>query len=268
MGRRSSGSSTLIDPWIWASGGAILGAILGSFLATIVIRWPRGGTVRRGRSACDSCNKPLAPRDLVPIFSFLWTRGLCRYCAAPIPRVHIIMEGMAALIGAAAVTAAPNWIGITGAVFGWMLLLLAALDLRHYWLPDRVTGAMAVLGLVVGVLGTLPFLAEPQVHPDLWGRVFGALAGFLGLAAVALIYRSVRKREGLGGGDPKMLGAIGAWVGLYAVVQVLLGATIIGLSFVLIKAINRERIKFDDKLPLGALMALAAFPVWLWMQSS
>lgn len=254
MGR---GSAALIEPWVWASGGAILGAIIGSFLATIVSRWPEGGSVRRGRSKCEACERELEPRDLVPIFSALWLRGRCRYCAAPISRHHLIIEILAALIGASALLISPDWSGFFGAIFGWLLLLLAALDLQHYWLPDRVTALLAVLGILAGALGEYPWLSD---------RIIGAVVGFLVLAAVAVAYRAIRKREGLGGGDPKMFGAIGAWVGWQGLPNVLLGATIVGLIYILVKALRQEKVDLTDKLPLGALMALAAFPIWIWMQ--
>ncbi len=170
------------------------------------------------------------------------------------------------MIGAAALLIAPDWTGLAGAVFGWLLLLLGALDLRNYWLPDRVTGTMAALGILVGALGTIPALADPPVYPYLSDRIIGAIIGFLALAAVALAYRAIRKREGLGGGDPKMFGAIGAWVGWQGLPNVLLGATIVGLVFILAKALRHEKVDLTDKLPFGALMALAAFPIWIWMQ--
>jgi leader peptidase (prepilin peptidase)/N-methyltransferase len=260
------GGAALIEPWVWASGGAVLGAIIGSFLATIVSRWPEGGSVREGRSRCDSCKKDLQPRDLVPIFSALWLRGRCRYCGAAIAPHHLVIEVLAAMIGAAALLIAPDWTGFAGAIFGWLLLLLAALDLQHYWVPDRITVTMATLGILVGALGTIPALSEPLVYPFLSDRIIGAVLGFLALAAIALAYRAIRKREGLGGGDPKMFGAIGAWVGWQGLPNVLLGATMIGLLFVLTKALRREKVNLSDRLPLGAMMALAAFPIWIWMQ--
>lgn len=205
-------------------------------------------------------------RDLVPVFSFLWTRGRCRFCAAPISRHHLVIEALAALIGAVALLVAPSWQGLAGALFGWALLLLAALDFRHYWLPDRVTGAMAVLGLIVGAIGTFSAPVNYEIDPDFWTRIFGMVFGFIGLALVALAYRAVRKREGLGGGDPKLLGAIGAWLGWYPLPLLLLGATMIGLTYILAKALRREKVELTDKLPLGALMAVVAFPIWVVMQ--
>ena len=253
MGR---GGTALIEPWVWSSGGAILGAIIGSFLATIVSRWPRGGSIRRGRSRCESCETQLRPRDLVPIFSALVLRGKCRYCAAAIPKHYLAIEIIAALIGASALLISPDWSGLAGACFGWMLLLLAALDLNHYWLPDRVVATMGLAGIATGALGEFPWLSD---------RIIGAVIGFLGLALVALAYRTLRKREGMGGGDPKMFGAIGAWVGWQGLPSVLLGATIIGLSYVLVRALQDKKIDLGGKLPLGALLAIAAFPIWIWM---
>jgi leader peptidase (prepilin peptidase) / N-methyltransferase len=222
-----------------------------------VVRWPKGESVLAGRSRCDSCYATIHPLDMVPVFSALWLRGRCRACGANIDNAHLLIEAMTALIGGVALTVSPDLNGLAGAVFGWLLLTLAALDLAHYWLPNALTGTMAGSGIAAGLLGG---------YPGIWDRLIGLAAGFVSLAAIAIAYRSIRKREGLGGGDPKMFGAIGAWLGWQALPPVLLGATVIGLSYVLGKLLNRKSVALGDRISLGALMALPAFIVWIVMQ--
>ena len=82
--------------------GALAGAILGSFLATLILRWPQGRGVMRGRSACDSCGRTLGPRDLVPMLSALASRGQCRSCGARIDPLHGRVEAGCAIVGASA----------------------------------------------------------------------------------------------------------------------------------------------------------------------
>ena len=94
-------------------------------------------------------------------------------------------------------------------------------------------------------------------------RLIGAAAGFLALALIAFAYRRLRGREGLGGGDPKLLAAIGAWLGWQQLPFVMLGAGLLGLAAVLLRAARGETIAATDRLPLGTLMALAAWPIWL-----
>lgn len=152
---------------------------------------------------------------------------------------------------------APGQAGFMGALFGWLLIALAALDLMHFWLPDRLTGSLALVGLASGFTG---------VAPSLLDRAIGAVVGFAALYAIATIYRQLRNREGLGGGDPKMLGAIGAMLGWEALPFVVLGASAVGLIFVGLQLISGRKVQREDRLPLGALMALAAFPLWMLQQ--
>ncbi len=152
---------------------------------------------------------------------------------------------------------APGQAGFTGALFGWLLIALAALDLKHFWLPDRLTGALALVGIASGLTGLAPSLLD---------RAIGAIAGFATLAVIATAYRWLRNREGLGGGDPKLLGAIGGMLGWQALPFVVLGASGVGLLFIGLQWANGRKVQATDRLPLGALMALTAFPLWMLQQ--
>lgn len=238
----------------WTAAGFVLGAIVGSFLAAILIRWPEGRSVMKGRSHCDSCGRTLGPRDLVPILSWFLVRGRCRHCGAKIDRRHLAIEAGAALIGLTAIVAHPLPDAIFTAFLGWWLFLLAALDLEYQWLPDRLTLPLIPAGLAVAWLGIGPTLEE---------RAIGAASGFLALALIAFAYRRLRGREGLGGGDPKLLAAIGAWLGWQQLPFVMLGAGLLGLAAIALRKTRGETIAVTDRLPLGTLLALAAWPIWL-----
>ena len=232
----------------------VLGLVVGSFLATILIRWPVGRSVIGGRSACDGCGAVLGPLELVPLVSWLVRRGRCRRCGAAIDARHVAIELAAALIGVVAALAHPLPLALVTAVFGWWLLLIAALDLEHQWLPDPLTLPLLALGLMAGWAGFGPPLAE---------RALGAAIGGASLAAIAFLYRRVRGREGMGGGDPKMFGAIGAWLGAWNLPAILLGAGLLGLAAMLAMRLRGEAVSATSRLPLGTLMALAAWPAWL-----
>ncbi|MDB5681781.1 MAG: peptidase, partial [Sphingomonas bacterium] len=189
--------------WAWPAGLGVLGAIVGSFLATLVIRWPRERSVIGGRSQCDGCGRTLRVWELVPLVSALASRGRCRSCGAAIDPRHWQIELGCAVLGVISGLAVPGPVGVAGAVFGWVLLTLAALDVAEFWLPDALTGTLAAAGLAT-------IAVAPPEWPD---RLIGGAAGFVSLWLIAFAYRRLRGRDGLGGGDPKLLGAIGLWVG-------------------------------------------------------
>lgn len=238
---------------LWPLFLGILGLVFGSFIATLAIRWPRNRSVARGRSACDGCGKQLAAHELVPLLSYAVQRGRCRACGAAIRATHPAVEAAGMVIGIAAGLVAPGWEGVAGAVFGWLLLALAALDLAAFWLPDRLTGALAATGLVSGLF----------FDPGWIDRILGGVLGYGLLWLVAFTYRHVRGRDGLGGGDPKLFGAIGLWLGATMLAPVLLGASLIGLAVALAMKLSGRRIGMTTRFPLGTLLAIAAFPAWL-----
>lgn len=233
----------------------VLGLILGSFIATLVLRWPHGRSVR-GRSACDGCGRQLSAWELVPLASAATLRGRCRTCAAPIAWTHSLVELAAAGVGAAAGVAAPWPEALAGAVFGWLLLTLALLDWRHWWLPDPITALLAAGGVAGGLLG---------IGPSLFDRAIGGAAGFATLWLIATGYRRLRGREGMGGGDPKLFAGIGLWLGWQTLPAVLLVASLFGLGLVLLATLTGRAMTRTDALPFGTLLAAAAYPAWLMM---
>jgi leader peptidase (prepilin peptidase)/N-methyltransferase len=241
---------------LWAGALAVLGAILGSFAAALVVRWPAGRSVVHGRSACDACGRTLRAGELVPLLSALRLRGRCRGCGARIDPVHAQIEGLALAIGALSGWIAPGAQGLAGAAFGWLLLALAWLDWRAFWLPDRLTGALALGGVASGLAGVVPALVD---------RAIGGVAGVAALWAIGEGYRRWRGRVGLGGGDPKLLGAIGLWLGWRMLPAVLLTASLVGLGVVAVRAVAGRRMARDEALPLGTLLAVAAYPAWAIM---
>lgn len=208
-----------------------------------------------GRSACDACGQSLGAIELIPVISAALQRGKCRHCGAAIDRRHLAIELAGAIVGGVAFGVWPGLSGLAGALFGWMLIALIALDVAHYWLPDKLTLPLLIIGLGIGFAG---------IDPPLVDRIWGAAGGYLSLALIAYVYKQVRGGDGLGGGDPKLLGAIGAWLGWQALPMVLLGGSGVGLLYVLFRSLQGRPMTATDRLPLGALMALAAFPLWIW----
>lgn len=234
-----------------------LGAIFGSFLGAAVTRWPRGESVVRGRSHCDGCGAALRWFELVPIASFAVLRGRCRRCGGRIGLVQPATEAAAAGIGVLAALAGQDVLeaGIT-AVFAWQLLLLALLDSRAFWLPLRLIALLAASAVLLWLESRL---SGQPLAPMLLMQAAGAALGFAILSAAGLAYRSLRGREGLGSADPWLLAAIGVWLGPAGTVATLALASGAGLVAAGALALAGRRPAADDVVPLGSLLALAAF---------
>ena len=241
--------------WILA---ASLGAVVASFVALVADRWPRGEDIVATPSHCRACNRRLGPLHLIPLVSFCVQRGRCSACKAALPVDLLLAELAGVAIGlvvAGRTTQVPAAIVLGG--FGAALLLLALLDARHLWLPDAITLPLALAGLAAGP-GALALVPGPLLEE----RVAGAVLGFASLELLRRGYRALRRRDGLGGGDPKLLGAIGAWLGVAALPGVVLGAALFGLGWAGLQALRGRPAGGEAPIPLGTALAAAAL-LWL-----
>ncbi len=236
--------------WWWP---LLAAPFVGSLLGVLIARLPRDAPVALARSRCDHCGAPIAPRDLVPLLSYVVLRGCCRRCRAVIPAFHWRIELAALLIPAAALVAGIGGAGLwVVCVAGWLLLALAWIDAETMLLPDALTLPLFLTGL-----GATWWLRPEAL---LYHALAAGLA-FLLLNEVGRLYRRVRGREGLGAGDPKLLGAIGAWVGLVNLPAVLLGSAVAGLAWALLMRVRGEAIGMNTALPFGPFLAVAGFLV-------
>lgn len=228
-----------------------LGAVAGSVAALLADRLPRGEPVGLVRSCCRSCGAVLGARDLVPILSWLWLRGRCRHCGAPIPSWLIRAEVEGAALGALAAALVPDMPqALWAALWLWTLQALALADLRHFRLPDPLTLTLALAALAMA-------------WPDWPGAVLGAAAGAGAFAAVRLGYRLLAGREGMGLGDVKLMAGIGAGLGWTALPLVALLAASGALIVAVLRAARPgRRLRRHEAVPFGAWLAAAAVAVW------
>jgi leader peptidase (prepilin peptidase)/N-methyltransferase len=226
--------------------------IVGSFLAAAAHRLPddvRGLLV--GRSRCDHCRQPLALCDLVPVLSWVGLRGRCRSCGGVIDPSHPVIE--VAAIGIALLALADDAALMPGTcLLGWGLLLLGAIDRRTGLLPDMLTLPLILAGLLVA-------LFEPGVPPA--DRAIGAAVGYLLFAGLAVAYRRLRGRDGLGLGDAKLLAAGGAWLGWQALPWVVLVGA--GAALVVILASARGQLSRHTAIAFGPWLALGIWAMRL-----
>ena len=210
------------------------GAIWGSFGNVMIFRLPRGLSVVHPPSACPACHTPIRPWHNIPVLSYLWLRGRCASCRAPFSARYAVIEAICGALGVGVFMhfdAASAWTPmlVTQAAgvffFLWLLVVLAGIDWDTFILPDTFTlGGTVLFGL----------FSWATHFSTLVEILSGAAAGFLLFASVSFFYRVVRKREGLGLGDAKLLALIGAVLGPLALIPLVLVAAVQGLLCALI----------------------------------
>lgn len=242
-----------LPSWFLAALLGTLGAIWGSFAGALCARWPSGESIVAGRSRCDHCGKTIASFDLIPLVSFALLKGKCRNCGARISSDIVIIEIGAVIVGILPLFLFPPSQAFAAALFAWLLLPLMMLDIRHLWLPDRLTIVLALTGVLAA-----SFLMPETGWID---RMLGSIGGYAVFEMIRRLYRATRHRDGMGAGDPKLLGAIGLWLGWQALPLVILFASLIGLAWALTaKLLYRREI---TAVAFGAMLgASALLNVW------
>ncbi|MFN7145891.1 MAG: prepilin peptidase [Myxococcota bacterium] len=255
--------------WLFAAFAGIFGLLFGSFLNVCIARMPEDRSVVWPGSACPKCGTAIKPYDNVPVLAWLWLGGTCRACKAPISALYPAVE---ALFGVLAVLLfrrvipdladfdTPHLVAL--AWYGWLLFALVGLtfiDLRHFIIPDQFSIYMVPVGVAgAALLGWLGYTGAPTWQ----GSVIGALVGGGILGAVIGAYWLIRREEGMGMGDVKLLAMLGAWFGPTAVLVILMiasiGGSVIGVTMA---AVQRKSLRLA--LPFGPFLALGA-GVWLF----
>lgn len=244
----------------WA---ALLGACFGSFLGVCVWRIPRGESIVRPRSHCPSCNGPIPWHRNLPVLSWLALRGRCANCGARISPRYLLLELLtAALFAGVAAKFHPDmpmtlafWLVVFGLELG------AFIDLDWYILPDRVTVGGICAGLAISAL--LPRIHGACAwHDALLSSIAGLAFGFGLLWLVAYAGEKAFKKEALGFGDVKLMGAVGAFFGWQGVLGVLFLSAAAG-SLAGIALIVAGRRGPGGRIPYGPFIALAAV-AWIF----
>lgn len=239
----------------------VLGLCLGSFLNVCIHRLPRDLSLISPGSRCPSCGRPIAFYDNIPLLSWLLLRGRCRRCRAPISLRYPAVEGVT---GALTALMAWRWEGTglwvpAAAVAAGALLAIALIDWETFLIPDLLS--LGLLGLGLAAAPVNPFFAG-TLAARFAAAAVGAAAGFLFTWVTAEIGDRVFKRESLGGGDIKLLAAVGAlsgWNGAFACLMI---ASFVGGAWGMAQ-IARGRLKRMEPMPFGPFLSLGALIVLL-----
>ena len=227
---------------------ALIGLTIGSFLNVCIYRIPLGQSVVHPPSRCMSCGKRLAAYHNIPIVSWLVLRGRCAWCQAPVSARYPAIEALTGVVFALhGVFFEPGPLLVVRLAFAAALIVLAFIDLDHRILPNPITLGGVVAGLVVSAF--LP--------PGLKDALLGAVLGGGVLWAIGEAYFRLRGIEGMGMGDVKMLGMVGAFLGWKAVLVTLVIASFTGaIVGVVMLRLRSNAMKYQ--LPFGTFLSAAA----------
>ncbi|UWZ82757.1 prepilin peptidase [Occallatibacter riparius] len=262
---------------------ALLGLCFGSFLNVCLSRWPAGESVVHPRSHCRACGRTLAWWENVPLVSWVALRGRCRGCGVWIRVRYPLVE---AAVGVTwALMAWKSWKAFlpveyaAGMMFFlWLLIGLAVLDSEYLWLPD----AMTLTGIGVGFLWWLIQGEQVgwalHVPSDRWGDAKGIGMRLLAIAISATIiliirwiYWLIRRREGMGLGDAKLMAMLAAWLGLEGALLSLFLGVVLGAVYAVGTLMMRSRRGEGSwataQLPLGTFLCIGGIVSALWGQS-
>ena len=255
----------------------LFGLLIGSFLNVVIYRMPKmmqrefdnacadncgkepvhtdHFTLSVPRSACPHCGHKITALENIPVLSYLALRGKCSGCKAAISMRYPAIELVSGLLAALLVwTFGSGWTGLGTMVFGFLLLAMTFIDLDTQFLPDDLTYPLLWLGLLVNLNGAIVPLRD---------AVIGAVAGYMALWSVNALYKLVRKHDGMGNGDFKLLGALGAWMGWGMLPSIILLSSVVGAAIGLLMIAFGKHGR-DTKIPFGPYLTGAGLLAMLY----
>ena len=239
---------------------AVICALLGSFYNVVIFRLPQmklevGSpfinllkTLSSPRSYCDHCQTPLRLTMLCPIASYLAQKGKCKFCGEKIDPSNLLVEVITVVLGLIFYYSIENtFTSISLFIFFSAGLIISVIDFKHHIIPDQITLPLIWLGLLLNLFTSFVPLSD---------AVIGAMFGYLLLWTLYQVHYLLRKKEGLGYGDFKLLAAIGAWFGWQVLAIVLLLASVLAIIYF---AISRK--KSNQAIAFGPFIILGTFLV-------
>jgi leader peptidase (prepilin peptidase)/N-methyltransferase len=266
-------------PWLYFSLVFLFSLMIGSFLNVVIHRLPimlerewqaeylgyfnpeaqpqqeERYNLMVPRSACPHCGHAITAMENIPLLSWLWLKGRCRECQAPISARYPLVELLTALLSlVVATTFPPGWALLAALLLTWVLVALTFIDLDKMLLPDQLTLPLLWGGLLFNLAGGFAPLAD---------AVIGTMAGYLVLWSLYWAFKLLTGKEGMGYGDFKLLAALGAWLGWQALPIVLLLSSLVG-AFIGIGLILLRNHHQNKPIPFGPYLAIAGWIALLW----
>ncbi|MBP5430243.1 MAG: prepilin peptidase [Elusimicrobiaceae bacterium] len=233
----------------------VFGLILGSFFNVCIYRIPQNKSIVWPGSFCPKCNNHIRWYDNIPVLSFLFLRGKCRHCKAPISWQYPLVELLTGLLTVLFVwkygLSIWTFVLLTAVYF---LIILSVIDLQLMIIPDRFSLGMIVLGVAFA-------WCNPNFSGLWWEKelasLLGAGVGLFGVLAIALIGTWLFKKEAMGGGDVKLMAGIGSLIGWQGVITTVVMGSFFGLVYALFVMIRRGK-QVNEAIPFGPFLSLGA----------
>ena len=230
----------------------ILGSLWGSFANVCIHRLPQNKGVVSGRSHCPKCKKEIVWQDNIPIISYLILKGKCRKCKRKISSQYPMVEMINILLfliiyflfGISLTT-------ILLMILSLSFLIIFFIDLKHFIIPNSITFSMMALGFIKSFDPNLN-----SIFPNYINSLIGGLFGYGVIFSIIFFYKQIRKKEGMGLGDAKLLAVIGFWFGWIAIPFVLFLSSIFALVSVIPDLIKKNK-KMTSQIPFGPYIILA-----------
>lgn len=210
-------------------------------------------TLSQPASSCPRCKSSIRWYQNIPVFSWIFLKGQCASCQEKISIRYPAIELLTSLCSViVAIHFGPTLHAVFGLLFTWTLITLTFIDFDTQLLPDRFTLTLVGLGLAVN---------SYELYVDPIQAIWGAVIGFLCLWVVAMIYKLIRGREGMGYGDFKLLAALGAWMGPLSLPLIIFLSSLIGsiIGIILLKVRKK-----DIPFAFGPYIAIAGWVAFLW----
>ena len=225
----------------------VLGSIWGSFSNVCIYRIPNNKSVIINRSYCPKCKNKISWFDNIPFLSFVLLKGKCRNCNKAIGLQYFIVE----LLSAVSFVIIYHFYGIS--ITSLLLLILSIyfiiiffIDLKHLIIPNSLTFSLMFLGFIKSFDPNL----DKTIYPNYINSLIGGIFGYSIIWLIVFVYKKIRKKEGMGLGDAKLLGAIGFWFGWASIPFTIFLSSVAALIFVIPSIINKSR-NMASQIPFG-----------------
>jgi len=216
----------------------IIGSLWGSFSNVCIYRLPNNSNVIKGRSFCPDCKNKIRWFDNIPFFSYLFLKGKCRDCKKPISFQYLVVELLAAI-------SFVTIFHIYGVSITTLLLIILSIffiiiffvDLKHFIIPNELTFPL----MVIGFLKSFDPNLNQTIFPNYINSLIGGLFGYSIIWLIIFFYKKVRKKEGMGLGDAKLLAAVGFWFGWFSIPFTIFFSSVLALIVVAPSLIKKKK---------------------------